>query len=106
MLCILIFTLGNEDYSQPSNIIRFDQFAASPYCGILLITNDNRKETLFENFTVTLQPYSGTQPVLSTNLVVDDTHSFVIIEDDDRKILKLHQYIYMYISCDFEIMHT
>ena len=90
MLCILIFTLGNEDYQPTTNIIRFNQFAASPYCGTILITNDNRKETLFENFTVTLQPYSGTQPVLSTNLVIDDTPSFVVIEDDDRKILKKH----------------
>ena len=55
----------------------------------MIITNDNRKETLFENFTVTLQPYTGTQPVLSTNLVIDDTPSFVLIEDDDRKILKI-----------------
>ena len=89
MLCILIFTLGNEDYQPTTNIIRFTEFAASPYCGTLLITDDNRKETLFENFTVTLQPYTGTQPVL-TNLVVDDTPSFVVIQDDDRKILKQH----------------
>ena len=88
MLYILIFTLGFEDYRPTNNIIRFNQFAASPYCGTLIITDDNRKETLFENFTITLQPYTGTQPVLS-NLVVDDTPSFVVIEDDDRKILKL-----------------
>ena len=88
MLCILIFTLANEDYRPTTNIIRFNQFAASPYCGTLLITDDNRKETLFENFTVTLQNYTGTQPVLSTNLVVDDTPSFVVIEDDDGMMLK------------------
>ena len=88
VLCILIFTLANEDYRPTTNIIRFNQFAASPYCGTLLITDDNRKEILFENFTVTLQNYTGTQPVLSTNLVIDDTPSFVVIEDDDGMILK------------------
>ena len=88
MLCILIFTVGFEDYQPTTNIIRINEFAASPYCGTLLITNDLRKEALFENFTVTLQPYTGT-PIL-TNLVVDDTPSFVAIEDDDCKILKLH----------------
>ena len=88
MLCILIFTLANEDYQPTTNSIRFSP--VGPYCDTLIILNDRRKETLFENFTVTLQPYTGTQPVLSTNLVIDDTPSFVVIEDDDCKILKLH----------------
>ena len=87
MLCILIFTLGFEDYQPTTNSIRFSP--VGPYCDTLIILNDRRKETLFENFTVTLQPYTGTQPVLSTNLVIDDTPSFVVIEDDDRKILKI-----------------
>ena len=90
MLCILIFTLGFEDYRPTLNFIRFNHSQPGPYCRTMIITNDNRKETLFENFTVTLQPYTGTQPVLSINLVIDDTPSFVVIEDDECKILKLH----------------
>ena len=95
MICILIFTLGFEDYRTTFNFISFNQLPG-PYCSRLLIRNDNRKETLFENFTVTLQPYTETQPVLSTNLVIDDTPSFVVIEDDDCKILKILNYISIY----------
>ena len=90
-----IYSIGKEDYQPTTNQIKFNHLAASPYCGTLLITDDKRKETLFENFTVTLQPYTGTQPLLSTNLVVDDTPSSVVIEDDDRKIL-VYNYIYIY----------
>ena len=90
VLCILIFTLGFEDYRPTLNFIRFNHLQPGPYCRLMIITNDNRKETLFENFTVTLQNYTGTQPVLSTNLVVDDTPSFVVIEDDDGMMLKKH----------------
>ena len=92
---ILTYILGFEDYRTTFSFISFNQLPG-PYCRSVLIRNDERKETLFENFTVTLQPYTGTQPVLSTNLVIDDTPSFVRIEDDDCKILKIKNYISIY----------